>query len=147
MVHGLETLERLNAAPAATQQIKSVVVAHDTDDGFEAIYVDGFWVCCNRTIFTREIIEAVGGPTIPFTLEQQDFSNVASRWPVTLEELRSSDCPPSTSYADGREAALRGCARMIWCGTNAEREAWFAGWDSIASDQRGTWPLTGPVPQ
>ncbi len=52
----------------------------------------------------------------------------------------------SNSYANGREAALRGCARMIWCGTNAEREAWFAGWDSIASDQRGTWPLTGPVP-
>ncbi len=87
MVHGLETMERLNAAPQDTQSIKRVVVANCTESGEQALYVDGVLTSCDCTIYAIDIVQDVGGPGVPMTLEQLNLDSRGNRWPQSIDEL------------------------------------------------------------
>jgi hypothetical protein len=52
-----------------------------------------------------------------------------------------------TNYEYGQHAALRGCYRLLGvdpCGR--DHPDWYAGYDSVPAELRGTAPLTGPIP-
>ena len=97
MVHGLETLERLNRKPdkltlavAATLQKNSpkrAVVANCTESGEQALYVDGVLTSCDSTIYAIDIVQDVGGPGVLMTLEQWDLDSCGNRWPQSIEDL------------------------------------------------------------
>lgn len=113
MVHGLETLERLNgkAVPinhgsrlpevemrlrpvnaVSPQHTKKVVVANDQGslgEDSQAMYVDGKLVFSNTTIYACQLESFVGGSHVPFTLSQEDFESTPDPWPETIEELRA----------------------------------------------------------
>lgn len=106
MVHGLETLERLNrakvatnhgtpmpaigccAAPQGTQRIKRVVIANCCDTGSQACYIDGKLVGGQDTYYAIEIVEAVGGESVPFTLAQWNIEDAPLNWPPSLDALQ-----------------------------------------------------------
>lgn len=91
MVHGLETMERLNAAPVGSQSIKRVVVANCTETGEQAIYIDGKLEGEYDNVFAFVLVEAVGGPFIPMTLEQRDIARDVCLWPNLLDDLASGN--------------------------------------------------------
>ena len=106
MVHGLETLERLNRAtlttnhgtplpageccaePQGTQKIKSVVIANCCDTGAQACYIDGKLVAGQDTYYAIEIVEAVGGESVPCTLSQWNIDDAPLNWPPSLDALQ-----------------------------------------------------------
>ncbi len=118
MVHGLETLERLNKKSSCTnhgsrlpkaemrlrpvksvspQHIKKVVVVNDESDiGYcaQAMYVDGKFVLSCSMIYACQISSFVGGEDVPFTLSQVDIEEAPYPWPETLAELleQSTEC-------------------------------------------------------
>ena len=48
-----------------------------------------------------------------------------------------------TSYGHGKNAALRGCYRLLACPKDdAEEREWLTGWDSVAVKDRGTLPVS-----
>lgn len=51
-------------------------------------------------------------------------------------------------YTGGQHAALRGCWRVL-CNapTWQDHVAWYAGYDSVPRELRGSAPLTGPIPK
>ena len=91
MVHGLETMERLNSAPQETQSIKRVVVANCTETGEQAIYIDGNLEGEYDNVFAFVIVQAVGGSSIPMTLEQRDIAREDCLWPKLLDDLPSEN--------------------------------------------------------
>jgi len=50
-------------------RVKSVVVVNREQADTQAIYVDGALQWVASTAYAHEIIEAVGGPSVPFTLD------------------------------------------------------------------------------
>jgi hypothetical protein len=74
--------------PRRIMHIKKTVVIHDNESNFQAIYVDGVLAGHDSTIFAHNITDAVGGPDIPFTLEQRNYDDVGDEdWPSSLVEL------------------------------------------------------------
>jgi hypothetical protein len=52
-----------------------------------------------------------------------------------------------TTWESGRDAALRGCYRVLVCAdSETERNDWLRGFDSVPAENRGKWPLSGPIP-
>ena len=88
MVHGLETMAKLNAEQPTGPAIRSVVVANSIGLGDQALYVDGEFKLQEDTIYAHDITTSVGGPTIPFTLDQWDIDDLEG-WPKTIDELRA----------------------------------------------------------
>lgn len=51
-------------------------------------------------------------------------------------------------YTSGQHAAIRGLRRVLCLAPSPEHyAAWYAGFDSISHDHRGSGPMTGPIPQ
>lgn len=47
-----------------------------------------------------------------------------------------------TAFDHGKNAALRGCYRLLACPKDDDEESeWLAGWDSVAAEDRGTLPV------
>lgn len=66
----------------------NVVVAHDDASNHQAIYIDGKLHSQDSTIYAHDITDAVGGPLVPFRLEQKNYDDIGEGdWPKTLEEL------------------------------------------------------------
>ena len=68
---------------------KKVVVVLEDHTCSEALYVDGVLCGSDSTIYACDIQNAVGGPNIPFTLQQIICDDIGSiPWPQTLKELQ-----------------------------------------------------------
>ena len=51
-------------------------------------------------------------------------------------------------YTAGQHAAIRGVRRVLCNAPSPDHyAAWYAGFDSISREHRGSGPLTGPIPQ
>lgn len=90
MVNGLATLERVNAKACGESAIKKVIVAHCNASDSEAIYVDGVFETADDTIQAHDIVDAVGGVNVPFTLSEEKFDITPLAWPETIELLRDT---------------------------------------------------------
>lgn len=86
MVHGLETIARINSAASTRQPatVKQVVVCTDRHSN-EAIYVDRKYVFSDVTIYAADIANAVGDS--PITFEQRNLDVVVEEWPRSLDDL------------------------------------------------------------
>jgi hypothetical protein len=91
MVHGLETMEKQNAVACEQPRIKKAVVVNCEYHADQALYVGGKLICNDSTIYAHDIVTGVGGPSIPFTLEQIEIESYDEDWPEELEDL-----PPAT---------------------------------------------------
>lgn len=70
--------------------VKKAVVILDDKTAFQAIYVDGQLMNYDETLYACDIIAAVGGSDIPFTLEQRVYDAcVDVVWPKTLAEVEN----------------------------------------------------------
>lgn len=105
----LEVLEKAELpTPPVFQTTKAVIVAHDNENGDQAIYIDGKFKGCDSTIYAHDITEAVGGPEIPFTLEQRNYDNCLedptetnlATWPDNLSDLELMNSVPELGPLD-----------------------------------------------
>jgi hypothetical protein len=91
----MRTLEKFElgslAIPQETQSIKRVVVANCTESGEQAIYIDGNLEGEYDNVFAFAIVQAVGGPNVPMTLEQRDIAMEDCQWPKLLDDLPSEN--------------------------------------------------------
>lgn len=66
--------------------VKKVVVVSDEGSDEDAIYIDGVFFAARDLICASDIVRAVGGEDVPFTLSQIEIEN-AKTFPKSLADL------------------------------------------------------------
>lgn len=103
--------------------------------------------CVAGNVVSETHVPTVAGKTKIGNAENNacQMSAMPTQW-RTMKTL----VEPQVAFTDfeyGRRAALRGCYRILCCPESpAAYREWLAGYDSVRREDRGKWPLVGPVP-